>query len=210
MAPPKRELSAEDRIAVNNGGEAPPTEAPGGIAGTGIAVLVQTFEHKHAVAQEKEAPPPPPETWDAYSKKSQESAGVLSMIDLLIKDLDKEMTEAETGEKDSQTEYEKMMSDSAEKRTVDVKSLADKEAAAADLEVSLEKHKESKAAAGKELMATLKYIQSLHAECDWLIQYYDVRKEARAGEIDSLTKAKAILSGADFSFIQGRLHGSAS
>lgn len=210
VAPPKRELSAEDRIAVNNGGEAPPTEAPGGIAGTGIAVLVQTFEHKHAVAQEKEAPPPPPETWDAYSKKSQESAGVLSMIDLLIKDLDKEMTEAETGEKDSQTEYEKLMSDSAEKRTVDVKSLADKEAAAADLEVSLEKHKESKAAAGKELMATLKYIQSLHAECDWLIQYYDVRKEARAGEIDSLTKAKAILSGADFSFIQGRLRGSAS
>merc|ERR1711862_299714 len=32
--------------------------------------------------------------------------------------------------------------------------------------------------------------------------YFDVRKEARAGEIDSLGKAKAILSGADFSLIQ--------
>merc|ERR1719362_2856514 len=73
------------------------------------------------MAQEKEAPPPPPETWDAYSKKSQESAGVLSMIDLLIKDLDKEMTAAETEEKDSQTEYEKLMSDSAEKRAMDSK-----------------------------------------------------------------------------------------
>jgi len=75
----------------------------------------------------------------------------------------------------------------------------------------LEAHKESKAVAGKELMATLKYIQSLHAECDWLLQYYDVRKEARAGEIDSLVKAKAILSGADFSLMQGRssLRGSA-
>merc|ERR1719251_373120 len=31
--PPSRELSREDRIAVNMGGEAPPTEAPGGIAG---------------------------------------------------------------------------------------------------------------------------------------------------------------------------------
>merc|ERR1719511_49438 len=101
-----------------------------------------------------------------------------------------------------------MMSDSADKRTVDSKSLSDKEAAKADLEANLLAHKESKADAGKELMATLKYIQSLHAECDWLIQYYDVRKEARAGEIDSLTKAKAILSGADFSFIQGRLRGS--
>merc|ERR1719400_1580376 len=41
-APPKAELSREDRIAVNMGGTAPPTAAPGGIAGTGIAVFIQT------------------------------------------------------------------------------------------------------------------------------------------------------------------------
>merc|ERR1719169_135174 len=40
-APPKRELSAEDRIAVNMGGTPPPTAAPGGIAGTGITVLAE-------------------------------------------------------------------------------------------------------------------------------------------------------------------------
>merc|ERR1719384_374979 len=34
-APAKRELTAQDRISVNMGGEATPTEAPGGIAGTG-------------------------------------------------------------------------------------------------------------------------------------------------------------------------------
>merc|ERR1719270_1719716 len=33
VAPPKIELSAEDRIAANVGGEAPPIAAPGGIAG---------------------------------------------------------------------------------------------------------------------------------------------------------------------------------
>jgi len=86
----------------------------------GEAVLVQTFEHKHA-QRAQDAPPPPPETWDAYAKKSQESTGVLSMIDLLIKDLDKELTEAETEEKNTQAEYEQLMSDSAEKRTVDSK-----------------------------------------------------------------------------------------
>merc|ERR1719218_456536 len=36
-APPKRELSAEDRIAMNLGGTMAPTNAPGGIAGTGVA-----------------------------------------------------------------------------------------------------------------------------------------------------------------------------
>jgi len=51
-------------------------------------------------------------------------------------------------------------------------------------------------------MATMKVISSLHAECDWLLQYYDARKEARSGEVDSLKKAKAILSGADYSLLQ--------
>merc|ERR1719343_573426 len=39
-APPKQELSEEDRIYVNNGGELT-TLAPGGIAGTGISAFVQ-------------------------------------------------------------------------------------------------------------------------------------------------------------------------
>merc|ERR1712194_203799 len=117
-APPKVELSAEDRVYSNQGMELS-TKAPGGIAGTGIkaASLVQLRAH-----QQKEAPAPPPATWDAYGKKSGSSTGVISMIDLLISDLE------------------------------------------------------------KELMATDKYISSLHAECDWLVQYFDVRKEARAGE----------------------------
>merc|ERR1719301_378816 len=40
-APPKRELSEEDRITLNMGGSLAPTEAPGGIAGTGVTVLSQ-------------------------------------------------------------------------------------------------------------------------------------------------------------------------
>jgi chromosome segregation ATPase len=39
--PAKVELSAEDRIVVNNGGTLAPTMPPGGIAGTGITVLSQ-------------------------------------------------------------------------------------------------------------------------------------------------------------------------
>merc|ERR1719468_1104901 len=49
------------------------------------------------------------------------------MMDLLIKDLDKEMTEAQTTEKDAQADYEQMMKDSAEKRAEDSKTLTDKE-----------------------------------------------------------------------------------
>merc|ERR1719428_2722869 len=51
-------------------------------------------------------------------------------------------------------------------------------------------------------MAKAEFIKDLHLECDWLISNFQVRKEARAGEIDSLKKAKAVLSGADYSFLQ--------
>merc|ERR1719264_922403 len=195
-APPKTELSREDRIVENMSGTAAPTSAPGGIAGTGIAVLSQT-----ALG---EAPAPPPETFGPYTKKSEDSMGVMAMMDLLIADLDKEMTEAETEEKDAQIDYEKTMQDSAEKRTKDSKLLGEKESTKADLEADLETHTEDKASTTKELMATLQYIQSLHNECDWLLKYFDVRKEARTSEIDALGKAKAVLAGADYSLLQTR------
>merc|ERR1719282_1565439 len=70
--PAKTELSSGDRIYSNMGNpdDILTTAAPGGIAGTGIAVLAQVSAHKH-----KAAPAPPPETWGAYSKKSGETNG---------------------------------------------------------------------------------------------------------------------------------------
>merc|ERR1719271_2136715 len=94
------------------------------------------------------------------------------------------------------------MTDSAEKRAEDSKLLTEKEAAKADMEADLQKATEDKTATSKELMATKQYISSLHGECDWLLQYFDQRKEARDSEIDAMGKAKAVLSGADYSLIQ--------
>merc|ERR1719310_2165092 len=124
------------------------------------------------------------------------------MIDLLIKDLTKEMTEAKATESNAQADYEQTMTDSAAKRAQDSKTLADKQKAKAETTADIEAHTEEKAATTKTLMATLEYIQSLHAECDWLLQYFQGRKEARTGEIDSLSNAKAVLSGADFSLVE--------
>jgi len=187
-APPKRELTDEDRAVQAAGGS------------VDLTVLADVSAHV--------APAPPPATAAAYAKKGEESNGVIAMIDLLIGDLDKEMTEAKTSEKDSQADYEQAMTDSAEKRALDSKTLTDKGGAKAETEAGLEANTEEKAATTKQLMATVSYIGNLHAECDWLIQYFEVRKEARTGEIDSLTNAKAVLSGADFSLLQTRLRGS--
>jgi septal ring factor EnvC (AmiA/AmiB activator) len=127
--------------------------------------FVQISQH----AQHSEAPPPPPEAPKAFEKKTEESGGVVAMIDLLIKDLDKEMQEAKVEETDAQKEYEELMADSASKRAKDSKAITDKTGMKAQLETELESSKEGKVSATKELMATLEYMSSLHKECDWLL-----------------------------------------
>merc|ERR1719360_191619 len=159
------------------------------------AMFVQVSAHDSSLA----APPPPPESFNAYAKKSEEGAGVTGMIDLLVKELDAELQEAEINEKDAQKDYEALMAESSTKRADDSKSISDKTAAKAASEEALEKEQDRKAATGKELYSTEEYIHSLHGECDWLLKFFDARKEARDGEIDALGKAKAVLNGADFS-----------
>merc|ERR1719399_237808 len=189
--PPKRELTEEERITLNMGGTLAPTNPPGGIAGTGV--LVQ---------EGGPAPPPPPETPSGEQGAKEESGGVLAMMDMMVADVEKDIQEMTFEEKDSQAEYEKMLTDAADKRAADSKSIEEKEAAKAGVEDDIVKTKDTKEAEEAELMATKEYISEIHADCDWLISNFETRKEARANEIDALKKAKAVLSGADYSLVQ--------
>merc|ERR1719456_1416310 len=121
------------------------------------------------------------------------------MMDLLSKDLEKEMTVATAEEKDAQKEYEEMMSDAAAKRAEDSKSITEKEEAKAGAEADLNAAVNAKTGKTDELMATHEYLSQLHSECDWLLQNFDLRKTARAEEVEALKNAKAVLSGADYS-----------
>jgi len=63
----------------------------------------------------------------------------------------------------------------------------------------LQKHKKEHKSLKDELGATLLFMCSLHAECNFLLKYYNVQKEARDSEIDELNKSKMILQDADLS-----------
>lgn len=159
------------------------------------ATLVQVAAHATRVDG---VPPPPPETQDVYTKKSEEANGVLQHIGVLINMLDKDMAQARADEKNTQADYATMMKESAEKRTEDSKSLSGKVGAKADMEKALSDYTQKNKDTKREIMATEKFLMSLKSECDFLAQTYDVRKKARSGEIDSVVKAKEVLSGADF------------
>jgi len=119
------------------------------------------------------------------------------MMDTLVADLEKETTIAETDEKDAQSDYEKYMEDSKTMRAESTKITQDKTAAKADTIGALGNHEDDLETAFTKMKGSNDQLKILHQDCDWLLANFDSRKEARADEVESLKKAKAVLSGAD-------------
>merc|ERR1719265_1228803 len=165
-APPKVEISMEEKIIA---------------AGTAFVQIEQ---------------PEAPETFGAYVQKSEKSAGVMALMDMIAKELGEEMKDSEYDEKTAQTEYSELMSDSQESRAQDTKSITEKESSKATLEGKLGSAKESKTLSVDKLQENANYVFDLHASCDFIMESFDMRKEARTNEMESLKNAKAVLAGA--------------
>merc|ERR1712227_1014960 len=105
-----------------------------------------------------------------YKKKTEEGNSIISMLDELAADLDKEMTVAKAEEKNAQAAYERAMTDAKEKRAQDSKTISDKNGIVADTEAALQTATSDKASASEELKATLTAIEALHGECDWILK----------------------------------------
>ena len=58
-----------------------------------------------------------------------------------------------------------------------------------------------------QLFGRLRYTQHIiWKACGWLLSNFEARKAARAGEVESLKNAKAVLAGADYSLVQISRH----
>jgi hypothetical protein len=139
-----------------------------------------------------------PDAPAALYQKSEKSAGVIGLMDMMVKEIETDMKDAEYEEKTSQADYGKLMKESEETRAANSKSIVTKTASKAEVEAKLETAKESLTAVDTDLSLIATALGDLHMQCDFLLQNYDLRKEARANEVESLKTAKAILSGADF------------
>jgi len=148
------------------------------------------------------APPgPAPETFSGGEvKKNEKSAGVMGMMDGIVRDLENDVKDCEYEEKTAQKDYAELMGDSQATRQADSKAIVDKTAAKAEHEGKLMSTKEARGGASEDVRLAAATISDLHGSCDFIMQNYDLRKEARANEIDSLKNAKAVLSGANFGF----------
>jgi len=162
-------------------------------------ITAGTFAQVSLHADSDVAPPPPPETFSGdVEKKSEKSAGVMSLMDMITKEMESEMKDSEYEEKTAQKDYADLMADSQTSRAQDAKSIVDKQAAKATLEEKLMSAKKKYGATTEQLSLIATYIGDLHVSCDFIMQNGDLRKEARTAEIESLKNAKAVLAGASF------------
>jgi len=146
------------------------------------------------------APPPAPEMPSGPLQKNAKSAGVIGMMDTIIKDLENDMKDMEYEEKTAQKDYAELMADSQATRAGDSKALTGKQSSKAEVEAQLMTTKEVRSATATDLKQVATVISDLHAACDFIMANFDLRKEARTNEIEGLKNAKAVLSGASFSF----------
>merc|ERR1719235_3018989 len=81
----------------------------------------------HLSRRDDVAPPPAPETFGAY-EKSEKSAGVIGLMDMMSRELETDMKDAAYEEKTSQSDYQKLMEESQATRAANTKSITAKEA----------------------------------------------------------------------------------
>merc|ERR1719248_259582 len=195
----------EARILVNSG-QPDPRDAEeafmnaggrGGIQNTGIVSPI-SFAQVRVASNTGVVPPPPPETFGAYQKKEGKSNGVIGLMDMMIKDLKTDHTEAKHAEETAQKDYETLMATSQESREKMAACITSKESSSAQWGEKIENAKTDQASTTEALGKLAELIAGLHAECDFLIANFDTRKEARTNEIEGLKNAKAVLSGASF------------
>jgi len=148
----------------------------------------------------KVAPPPAPEMPSGPLQKNGKSAGVIGMMDTIMTDLSNDMKDMEYEEKTAQKDYAELMADSQATRAGDSKALTGKGSTKADVEGALMASKETRSATSTDLKQVQTVIADLHAACDFIMQNFALRAEARTNEIEGLKNAKAVLSGASFSF----------
>jgi chromosome segregation ATPase len=188
-APEERELTEEERLLQGAGQDIGDTTAKTEIAGT---------DQTTTVFVQAPSLPPPPETYGEHKSKGQKSNSVIALLNLMQNDLKKETQAAQHEEKTAQRDYEQLVADATKQRAECMQTIADSESAIAEAEAARNEASDSKVANEETLANLIQSNENLHKECDFILEHFEERREARLKEIDGLTTAKSVLSGADF------------
>jgi chromosome segregation ATPase len=160
--------------------------------------FVQIKQHQQAVQEPGARAADPPAKPKGY-QKSGAGGGVIAMLEMVIKDAEATEAAAMTAEQEAQASYSTIVLDTKASIEADRDTISLKLEETAKAEGAKAETEGSQSANAAQLAKLGDMLAAFHQDCDWLIKNFDTRQTARAEEMDAITDAKAILSGAKFS-----------
>jgi len=159
---------------------------------------------KHVQRAPGEAAAPPPKTWDDanYGGAKGENQGVTSIMELIKQDVEKDMKTAQKEENDLIDKHTKFADESNEQIDTFEEQIDQATIQRTDAEQTIKEQTDERDQSQKVLEETTAYIEAEKPRCDFITTNFQTRKENRAAEIDGLEKAKAVLKGAKFGFLE--------
>jgi hypothetical protein len=156
-----------------------------------------------ALVQSKQEPagPPPPAGFKAYENNAGGNS-VIAMITQIINDAKAMEAECIHDEEDAQRAYEDMVKNTNDTINAKNKDIVSKQADKAAAEGDKTNAEGDLSNTQTELEQLSNELADLHKGCDFVLKNFDIRQEARGQEVEALRQAKAILSGANFGFMQ--------
>jgi len=139
--------------------------------------------------------PPPPKP-GAYQSKGLEAGGPMGLLTEIIKNAEQEEAKLIADEQDAQTSYGNFAQDATDTIEADRAAVLEKTELQSKTEGALSETEEAILEKETSLTKLAELLTNLHADCDYVMKYFEVRQDARAEEMDSIKQAKAILSGA--------------
>jgi len=150
----------------------------------------------HVPGAASSAPPPSPKA--AGYAKSAGAGGALQLLATVIKDAEVVEIELTKTEQKSQADYSEFVQDATNSIEADRSSIETKTGEVAESKAALAETEKAQLGNQEELDKLNALLKAHHAECDYVMKYFDIRQEARQEEMDAIKDAKAILSGANF------------
>mmetsp|Transcript_78589 Transcript_78589/g.230573 ORF Transcript_78589/g.230573 Transcript_78589/m.230573 type:complete len:784 (+) Transcript_78589:75-2426(+) len=141
------------------------------------------------------AVPMPPVAQPSY-EPSEAASGAMQLMEKLIQDARAVMADAKASERQAQAAYEETVVDTNAAVAALLKEVSSKSEVIARAAKEKLQAESDLADVETELEGLAKYGRQLHSECDYIVQNFRTRQDARADEIEALQRATQILSGA--------------
>merc|ERR1719313_1695357 len=138
----------------------------------------------------------PDATFKDKGSRKNESKGIISIITMLIEDLQMEVKNGVKDEVAAQTEFEKNVAAAKELIATLEEKKVNLEDDKAKNESKRDAEEETKATNEEKLKANREYFEKIKPDCDWMLNSFEERREKRKAEMNGLVTAKEYLTGA--------------